>query len=147
MADSVRKRIRDDIVATLRTISFIEHVSVMTDEPAEARHEFPAVVVHPVDDVPAPAGSGALGFATRRAGFAIEAWVCEKSTGTLGDDVEAFLADVIEALGVDPSRGGLALDTRVGSVAFLLLTREQRLGGFELELVSSYRYPAGRPSG
>jgi hypothetical protein len=153
MADSIRKLIRDDLCAALREYTDACSVGVLHDEPGWRKAGYPTVVVHPVDDLPVPPTEGVLAATTRVARFAIEAWVRISEGGeaahppdpglALADEVEAFLAVVVKAVLRDPSRSGRAIDTRVMGCDFLLMTREERLGGFELIVECDWRSQFG----
>jgi len=166
MAESLRKRIRDNLLEALATT--VASIEVARDEPGELHDEpsrvqgvppdstpgydaypapaaYPRAWLHSVDDTPVP--DGPFGFSTRRAGFVLETWVAETAACKLADNVEAVLADVIRGVERDPERGGLALLTSVGAVVFFLLVRQQRLGGFEVRIEVTYRYRLASPSG
>lgn len=144
MADSVRKRIRNDLADALARFVPDAHVSLLANEPAERTHRYPAIILHAVDDV--PLADGAVGFATRRATWAAECWTRATDAGAqVVDDVEDLLSTVVKAVCADPSRGGLALDTTVGEAVFLLIVQAQRLAGVEVQLRVEYRHPYGQP--
>lgn len=153
MPDTVRQLVRNDLVTTLTNAAlanYLEpHVSLFADEPGERTHGWPAFFVHAVDDRPVADEDNMIGFTTRRARFALECWdrVSDDAPprASVADNVEVLLGRVIVALCVDPQRGDLALDTTIGNATFLLIVREQRLAGVELEVTCVYRHLFGQP--
>lgn len=135
MADSIRERIRDNILTTLAGISTSSgYANTVTVEARRQWGNDPAdrkLVVYQAEgsemDV-AQQNNRAKQWSQR---FAVECYALESETSTtaIDDRINTLLADVEKALMVDYGRGGLAIDTSIVESGIMYFEGGQAAGG------------------
>lgn len=145
MADPLLTQIMDNMVAAIGQISptngyerTVRTTSRMSLMPAQPQYDavFMAAVSEEKTD---------LAVQVKESKATISVLGIASDADDTVDAVHKLAADITKALHVDPTRGGLALDTRVVGIVYDISEEVAPLGACNLEVEVIYRHRLGDP--
>jgi hypothetical protein len=145
MADTVFQQIRSAIDTRLKTILVANgyntdagsHVFYWRTALLSPDSELPGIIYL---DTGESTENSEFALQTNKASVIVKCFACGSDDATIKAALDQIYADVMKAIGVDETWGGLAISTEKISHAIEMERKEQVVGSFSIEFQITYRH-------
>ena len=150
MSTSIREQIFQNIKTTIEGITTsggynytVSDVLIIHGKRDDSAYSEPLIYIYPSSEV-VNMEMAEKGYDFYELTIGVEAWI-RGDKSDMNTNVNKILADMVKALGMDPTRGGLAIDTKFVSNEFFLVDLSSDKAGIFLEVKIDYQIKYGRP--